>query len=170
MRNSQSDTFPSIRRRCRTPAPGELLSRTDEQRQLRQLAQGEKSSCAFSGAAPISAAAGPRSPHPVDIEVGQRIRQFREGAGLTQRQVGECLGITMQQVQKYECGSNRISAARLSDMARILGRTIPEFFEEEHKRTDRQAAKAIIETMRSMRRAELDMILRALMEIRRLAQ
>ncbi len=160
----------SIRRRCRTPDFGELLSRKGEQRQLRQLAQEEKSSCAFSSGGNNSGVAGPRSPHPVDIGVGQRIRHFREGAGLTQRQVGAYLGITMQQVQKYECGSNRISAARLSDMARILGRTIPEFFEEEDRPTGRQAAKEIIATMRDMRRADLDMILRALMEIRRMAQ
>ena len=90
---------------------------------------------------------------------------------MTQRELGEMLGITVQQLQKYESGANRISAARLSEIATALQRSIPELFRiEEDIRTGRQEAKSIIATLRTMRRAELDMILRDLMEIRRVAQ
>ena len=75
---------------------------------------------------------------------------------MTQRELGEMLGITVQQLQKYESGANRISAARLSEIATALQRSIPELFGiEEDIRTGRQEAKSIIATLRTMRRAEL---------------
>ncbi|WP_142849358.1 helix-turn-helix domain-containing protein [Telmatospirillum sp. J64-1] len=72
----------------------------------------------------------PGRPHPIDIHVGSRVRMRRTLVGMTQDQLGQALGITFQQVQKYERGTNRISASRLHDMACILGVPVSFFFEE----------------------------------------
>lgn len=55
------------------------------------------------------------------MEVGARIRSRRKAAGLTQGQLGEAIGVTFQQVQKYEKGVNRVSATTLTTIARALG-------------------------------------------------
>ncbi|MEN3975447.1 helix-turn-helix transcriptional regulator [Emcibacter sp. SYSU 3D8] len=68
--------------------------------------------------------------NPVDIHVGKRLRQRRTFIGMTQEQLGVALGITFQQIQKYERGANRIGASRLFDICRILDVT-PQFFFEE---------------------------------------
>ena len=75
-------------------------------------------------------ATGIRSPHPVDIHVGARIRLRRQQCGMSQGRLGDRLGLTFQQVQKYEKGSNRVSASKLWSLAGILGVTISWFFEE----------------------------------------
>ncbi len=65
--------------------------------------------------------------HEVDKHVGQRIRHRRWLAGLTQQQLAEAVGIKFQQIQKYETGTNRVSASRLWDISRALG-VSPSFF------------------------------------------
>ncbi|MFI4933250.1 MAG: helix-turn-helix domain-containing protein [Caulobacterales bacterium] len=65
----------------------------------------------------------------MDTHVGSRIRQRRRLVGLTQKDVGDAVGVGFQQVQKYECGQNRISAARLWAVAAVLGVPIEYFFE-----------------------------------------
>ncbi len=67
-------------------------------------------------------------PSPVDIHVGRQVRLHRTVAGLSQTQLGEAIGLTFQQVQKYERGSNRISASVLTRIAAILGAPVPAFF------------------------------------------
>jgi len=62
-----------------------------------------------------------KSPDKVDIEVGQRIRARREAAKLTQTALADQLGVTFQQVQKYEKGVNRVGAGRLTKIAHVLG-------------------------------------------------
>ena len=69
-------------------------------------------------------------PNPIDVHVGQRIRQRRALRGLSQEKVAEALGLTFQQVQKYERGTNRVGSSRLFDLTRILGVPISYFFEE----------------------------------------
>ena len=69
-------------------------------------------------------------PHPVDIGVGSRVRGRRILMGMSQERLGEELGITFQQVQKYEKGANRISASRLYDISQILD-VLPGYFFEE---------------------------------------
>ena len=69
-------------------------------------------------------------PHPVDVAVGTRVRSRRILLGISQEYLGDELGITFQQVQKYEKGTNRISASRLSDISRILNVAPGYFFEE----------------------------------------
>jgi transcriptional regulator with XRE-family HTH domain len=58
--------------------------------------------------------------NPVDLHIGQRVRHRRWLTGMTQQQLAEAIGIRFQQVQKYESGANRISAARLYDIAKAL--------------------------------------------------
>jgi transcriptional regulator with XRE-family HTH domain len=67
--------------------------------------------------------------HPVDVHVGARLRQLRKAAGMSQQMLGERLGLTFQQVQKYERGTNRVSASKLHEAAQILGVAISDFFE-----------------------------------------
>jgi transcriptional regulator with XRE-family HTH domain len=73
---------------------------------------------------------GSGTPHPVDVHVGARIRQRRLLLGMNQEGLGDALGLTFQQVQKYEGGANRVSASRLSEIANILGVPISYFFNE----------------------------------------
>lgn len=70
------------------------------------------------------------NPHPIDVLVGQRIRARRIELSVTQTELAERLGVTFQQVQKYETGKNRVSCSRLSDIARTLETPISYFFEE----------------------------------------
>jgi transcriptional regulator with XRE-family HTH domain len=69
-------------------------------------------------------------PNPVDIHVGRRLRFRRMMLGMSQEKLGAELGLTFQQIQKYEKGSNRIGASRLYDIARILAVPVGFFFEE----------------------------------------
>jgi len=70
-----------------------------------------------------------RSPNPIDLHVGGRIRMRRKVLGVSQERLAEALGLTFQQVQKYERGSNRVSASKLYEIARFLGSPISYFFE-----------------------------------------
>lgn len=67
--------------------------------------------------------------NPIDIHVGSRIRMQRNLVGLSQEKLGEKLGITFQQIQKYEKGANRVGASRLQTLADILGVQVNFFFE-----------------------------------------
>lgn len=71
----------------------------------------------------------PKTPNPVDIHVGSRVKLKRTMAGMSQEKLGDQLGITFQQVQKYEKGKNRIGASRLQDIALILNTSVAFFFE-----------------------------------------
>ncbi|WP_420431863.1 helix-turn-helix domain-containing protein [Hyphobacterium sp.] len=71
----------------------------------------------------------PRSATDVDAHVGSRVRVRRQYLGMSQERLGELLGITFQQVQKYERGANRIGASRLFDLARVLDVPIKYFFD-----------------------------------------
>ena len=68
--------------------------------------------------------------HPIDVHVGQRIRQRRVLIGMSQTNLATAVGLTFQQVQKYERGANRTSASKVYEFATILGVTVPYFFEE----------------------------------------
>jgi len=69
-----------------------------------------------------------RSADAVDEEVGRRVRSRRLQQGLSQTELADQIGVTFQQVQKYETGTNRIGASRLERIARTLGVSIPFFF------------------------------------------
>lgn len=69
-------------------------------------------------------------PNPVDVHVGGRVRLRRTLLGLSQEKLGEAIGLTFQQVQKYERGANRIGASRLYDLSRVLEVPVSFFFED----------------------------------------
>lgn len=71
-----------------------------------------------------------RRPNPVDIHVGSRVRLRRMLVGMSQEKLGEFLGLTFQQVQKYEQGKNRIGASRLHAISQVLGVSIQYFYDE----------------------------------------
>lgn len=69
------------------------------------------------------------APNPVDLHVGLRVRLRRRQLGLSQERLAEGVGLTFQQIQKYERGSNRISASKLFEMSKILQVPVAYFFE-----------------------------------------
>src|ERR1700730_8584036 len=80
---------------------------------------------------------GKRGRDPRDAEIARRVRALRLQRGLSQGELGSALGVTFQQVQKYESGSNRISAGRLYRIAEVLDAPIPFFYaSDEGRRSD----------------------------------
>ncbi|KAA3531684.1 XRE family transcriptional regulator [Agrobacterium tumefaciens] len=71
-----------------------------------------------------------KKPNPIDIHVGSRIRLRRTMLGMSQEKLGESLGITFQQIQKYEKGTNRVGASRLQNISAILNVPVSFFFED----------------------------------------
>ncbi len=71
-----------------------------------------------------------RGPNPVDVHVGGRLRIRRTLLGLSQTSLADAIGLTFQQVQKYERGTNRMGSSRLYDVSRILDVPVTYFFEE----------------------------------------
>src|SRR5579864_5254245 len=69
-------------------------------------------------------------PNPVDVHVGGRVRLRRTLLGMSQEKLGEAIGLTFQQVQKYERGANRIGASRLWDLSRVLDCPVSFFFDD----------------------------------------
>ena len=72
---------------------------------------------------------GTGKPHPVDVHVGARVRARRTLLGMTQTDLGDAAGLTFQQIQKYERGTNRISASRLFKLCQVLDVPVNFFFE-----------------------------------------
>lgn len=70
-----------------------------------------------------------KSPHHVDIHVGNRVQSLRKSKGHSQTHLGRAVGLTFQQIQKYESGVNRISASKLWDISTFLEVPISYFFE-----------------------------------------
>jgi len=85
-----------------------------------------------------------KSIDPIDADVGRRVRLQRRCLKLTQRQLGELIGISFQQISQYEIGSDRISASRLKQIARTLGVTPSFFFEPDMADVSERAEKAAI--------------------------
>ena len=69
-----------------------------------------------------------KSPNPIDVHVGKRIRARRKDVRVSQEKLAEQLGLTFQQIQKYEKGANRVSASKLYEIARALQASIEYFF------------------------------------------
>lgn len=90
-----------------------------------------------------------KTPNPIDVHVGSRLRMRRMLIGMSQEKLGESLDVTFQQIQKYEKGSNRVSASRLFDISLILGVPVQFFFDDIKLRSDtknsasREQAEAI---------------------------
>ena len=83
------------------------------------------------------------SPNPIDVHVGKRLRLRRTLLGMSQERLGELLGLTFQQVQKYERGANRIGSSRLFELGQILDVPVSFFFDD-MPRADAAAGHAAI--------------------------
>ena len=109
---------------------------------------------------------GSRRPNPIDVHVGSRVRFRRMLLGMSQEKLGEKLGLTFQQIQKYEKGINRIGASRLFDLAQVLGVPVQFFYEEapagepsqllQQGFAERPAESSIVEFLRSRDGLELN--------------
>lgn len=82
-----------------------------------------------------------RKPHPIDLHVGRRIRMRRSMMGISQEKLAEALGLTFQQIQKYEHGLNRVSASRLYHIAALLDVPTSYFYEELAESAAKPSAK-----------------------------
>lgn len=83
--------------------------------------------------------------NPIDVHVGRRIRLRRSLLGLSQSEVANAMGLTFQQVQKYERGANRVSSSRLFDIARILDVPISYFYAEMSTQVSQQSPASLME-------------------------
>ena len=95
---------------------------------------------------------GEFGPRPVDVHVGGRVKARRKLIGMSQEELGKHVGLTFQQIQKYENGMNRITASRLWVISLVLGRPISWFFEgigERKRKVDDLVAKR--ETLKLVR-------------------
>src|SRR3954466_5275874 len=110
------------------------------------------------------------APNPIDIRVGARLRLRRNMLGLSQERLGDAIGLTFQQVQKYEHGANRIGASRLHELSQVLNVPVSFFFDD----TDPVRAPAIggftepsVETFESdpLRKQEMIELVRAYLAI-----
>lgn len=79
-------------------------------------------------------------PHPIDVHVGSRVRLRRTLLGMSQEKLGEALGLTFQQVQKYERGANRIGSSRLFELSQILDVPVSFFFDDAPMATEGEGA------------------------------
>jgi transcriptional regulator with XRE-family HTH domain len=79
-------------------------------------------------------------PNPIDVHVGSRVRLRRTLLGMSQEKLGEAIGLTFQQVQKYERGANRVGASRLYDLSRVLDVPVSFFFDDINTETAAAAA------------------------------
>ncbi|WP_374311025.1 helix-turn-helix domain-containing protein [Dongia sp.] len=78
-------------------------------------------------------------PNPIDLHVGKKLQLRRTLLGMSQERLGNLIGLTFQQIQKYESGANRVSSSRLFDIARVLDIGIPYFFEGMTAETEEQS-------------------------------
>jgi len=75
----------------------------------------------------------PASPDIIDVEVGHKIRSRRQVLGITQKKLADGVGVTFQQIQKYEKGANRVGASRLLQIANVLTVSASFFFKDEEE-------------------------------------
>ena len=77
--------------------------------------------------------ASPRSSNAIDEFIGARMRERRQALGISQADLGKILGVSYQQIQKYEIGQNRVSAGRLFDICKALNVSLSSMFERDPK-------------------------------------
>jgi transcriptional regulator with XRE-family HTH domain len=107
----------------------------------------------------VSGRPAKRRRDPEDLEIGQKIRALRVAKGVSQTTLAEGLGLTFQQIQKYEKGANRVSAGRLQKIARMLDTPITFFYGEQRTKKQEDNGLALIQSKGAMR------LLRAYAEI-----
>jgi transcriptional regulator with XRE-family HTH domain len=105
-------------------------------------------------------------PNPIDVHVGARVRLRRTLLGMSQEKLGDAIGLTFQQVQKYERGANRVGASRLYDLSRVLDVPVSFFFDDispetakaVQAETPEEAAAGRYEPDPMMRRETLELV------------
>ena len=95
----------------------------------------------------------PRTPSPLDVAVGRNVRLWRLARGLSQAQLADRLGVTFQQVQKYEVGANRIGTGRLVKLSAVLSIPITALFDGTDAADPSRSLLALISDTRSFRLA-----------------
>ncbi|HEY0122523.1 MAG TPA: helix-turn-helix transcriptional regulator [Rhizobium sp.] len=125
-----------------------------------------------------NASTGGAKCHPVDMYVGQQIRLARKKQRMSQEALAKCIGLTFQQIQKYEIGTNRVSASKLFEIATALQRPVSYFFEGfadaaerdpteaeresviviQHTAEGRRLAKAFVAAMPQVRKAVVGLL------------
>ncbi len=98
----------------------------------------------------------PGTPHPVDMHVGSRVRLRRTMLGMSQEKLGDAVGLTFQQIQKYERGANRIGCSRLYQFSHILGVPVAFFFEDMPSEALSSVPKSVVEGMSDHDQAGLE--------------
>ncbi|MGO4706374.1 helix-turn-helix domain-containing protein [Microvirga sp. 2MCAF38] len=98
--------------------------------------------------APSAQPTAAKSPNAADRRIGQRVRLRRLAIGLSQEKLAQALGITFQQVQKYERGTNRIGASRLQEIARVLSVPVASFYDAEAQAAG--SLTAVLDTPQSL--------------------
>lgn len=115
-----------------------------------------------------------KQPNPIDKQIGQRVRTQRLVIGMSQEKLGDALGVTFQQIQKYEKGTNRIGSGRLHQIASVLSVPVNFFFQdlgdETPERTDPGLAglvndKAGLELLRAFNRVKTPAIRQAILQL-----
>ena len=96
----------------------------------------------------------PKSPSPVDVAVGRNARLWRMARGLSQAQLAERLGVTFQQLQKYEVGANRIGTGRLVKLAAVLRVPVAALFEGTDAPEHSHSSLSLLSDSRSLRLAQ----------------
>jgi len=86
-----------------------------------------------------------KKPNPIDVHVGSRLRLRRMLVGMSQEKLGDRMGLTFQQIQKYEKGANRIGASRLYHLSRILDVPVQFFFEDASRHDQDQSLQGFAE-------------------------
>ena len=104
-------------------------------------------------------------PKPVDVHVGSRVRLRRTMLGMSQEKLGHAIGVTFQQVQKYERGANRVGASRLHEISRILDVPVSYFFDEMSAATAAVTAASVAPASAVARRRTRSAGLRAALDI-----
>lgn len=92
----------------------------------------------------------PKRPNPIDVHIGARIRLRRTMLGMSQEKLGEALGITFQQIQKYEKGKNRVGGSRMQAIAQCLGVPVAHFFEDAPSETGSAPASSSAPTVHEL--------------------
>ena len=117
----------------------------------------------------------PKRPNPVDVAVGKKLKELRTIRCMSQGDVASQLGLSFQQIQKYEIGSNRVAASRLYELSKLLGVCVADFFSElgqvasPHEKNNGDslvlsAANEILKTKSPEERAAFEKMLSALVD------
>lgn len=92
----------------------------------------------------------PRNPNPLDVWIGSRVSERRIAVRMTQGQLAKGVGISFQQLQKYEAGRNRISASRLYEIAEFLGFAVIDFYPKSREETAKSAKRPLSSEERAL--------------------